>query len=154
MNEKPVVLMAEDSKIDSLFIKRAFQQAAIPATPHFVEDGEQAIAYLSGDGAYQDRAQHPLPLFVFLDLEMPGKNGLEVLQWIRNNPRFEGLPVMMVTSSQLQKDRDAAKVLGATWYIVKNGKIGDLAQDFRKMYMYWWPLANRKKDNSAEIQGE
>lgn len=82
-------------------------------------DGQQAIDYLAGKGDFADRSQYPLPALILLDINMPKKSGLEVLQWIRQQPDFKSSPVLMFTSSTRQEDMDNARQLGANDYLLK-----------------------------------
>ena len=81
-----VVLYAEDDENDAFLLANAFKRVGIPHRLVVVDDGRAAIDYLAGEGEYADRAQHPLPRLVLLDLKMPAVTGLEVLQWIKGPP--------------------------------------------------------------------
>lgn len=114
------VLHVEDEPADRLILKSAFAKAAPHVDLRCAVDGEQAIAYLSGQGGYEDRDRHPMPGLVLLDLKLPKKSGLEVLEWIRNREDLKKLPVIMLTSSQEPADLDRAYALGANSYLVKS----------------------------------
>jgi CheY-like chemotaxis protein len=85
-----------------------------------VRDGEEAIAYLSGQGAYANRAEYPLPSLVLLDLKMPNKGGFEVLRWVRAHPTLHHLPVLVLTGSNQIADINRAYALGANSFINKS----------------------------------
>ena len=74
-------------------------RAGLTNPVHVAVDGAQAIAYLAGNGPFADRNQHPLPALVLLDLNLPKKSGFDVLSWIRQQPQFSSLPVVIYTSS-------------------------------------------------------
>jgi len=114
-----IILYAEDEENDVFFLRRAFKLAGSPHTLSAVPDGEQAIQYLAGEGPFADRTIHPLPALILLDIKMPRKSGLEVLEWIRQQPHFKSLPVLMFTSSSRQEDIDTARLLGADDYLLK-----------------------------------
>src|SRR5690242_9739823 len=99
-----VILLAEDSETDVLLTRRAFAKANLLNPLHVVSDGEEAIAYLAGEGRYANRAEYPLPELLLLDLKMPKKNGLEVLQWVRDQPGLRGLRIVVLTTSDLAQD--------------------------------------------------
>ncbi len=119
MMSNPPVLYAEDDENDAFLIRRAFRQAEIINPLVTVSDGNTAIAYLSGKENYAKREEHPLPSLVLLDLKMPGKSGLEVLEWIQNQPTISTVPVLMLTSSSQEKDVRQAYLLGANGYLLK-----------------------------------
>jgi CheY-like chemotaxis protein len=135
------VLMAEDDDNDVFFVQRAFKQAQIPNPLHRVKDGEEAIAYLRGDGQYSDRAQFPLPRFLLLDLKMPRKNGFEVIAWIRQQPGIKRLPIAVLTSSKEEPDINRAYDTGANTYLVKPVKFEELVETIKALDQFWFSLA-------------
>src|ERR1041385_2090392 len=76
MSDHGLILLAEDNETDVLLTRRAFAKANLLNPLHVVSDGEEAIAYLSGEGKYANRSEYPLPDLLLLDLKMPNKNGL------------------------------------------------------------------------------
>ena len=119
MNEQQTILMVDDSK-DNLFLMRDALQSAKCENPlQEVYNGEQAIAYLKGEGAYIDRLKFPLPVLMLLDLNMPKANGFEVLAWVRSQPKLKRLAIIIVTASMRDTDADRAFDLGATGFLVK-----------------------------------
>jgi CheY-like chemotaxis protein len=117
MNTQSVFLLVEDNEDDVFFMERAFQQAGVHNPLHVARNGEEAIDYLSGKHDFADRARHPLPDLIFLDLKMPGMNGFEVLKWMREQSLK--LPVAVLTSSPEEIDRQRAVELGAECYLLK-----------------------------------
>lgn len=113
------VLLVEDDPADIFFMRRAWTQAGHSAPLVVVEDGEKAVAYLSGLGAYSDREKYPVPGLVLLDLKIPLLSGLGVLEWIRKNPGLKHLPVAVLTSSAEPGDVARARELGVSDYLVK-----------------------------------
>ena len=93
------VLLVEDDDNDVLFVQRAFKHAGILNRLEVVRDGDQAVDYLSGKGEYADRDKHPLPVFVLLDLKMPRRSGLEVLEWVKEREGLRRIPIVVLTSS-------------------------------------------------------
>jgi CheY-like chemotaxis protein len=118
MDPSPV-LYAEDEENDVFLMQRAFKKAGVTNPLRTVADGAQAIRYLQGDGEYADRARHPLPCLLLLDLNLPRKTGLEVLKWTRAQPAFRTLPIIFLTSSNQDRDIGSAYQLGANGYLVK-----------------------------------
>jgi CheY-like chemotaxis protein len=113
------VLYVEDEESDVLFMRHAFGRAGFEHALRSVGDGREAIAYLAGKNGYADRAQHPLPSLIFLDLNLPILSGFEVLRWVRARPQFAQLTVVVFSSSSRQEDKAKAGELGANDYIEK-----------------------------------
>lgn len=113
------VLHVEDDEYDRFFMSHALKAAGLGVSLKSLSDGTSAIDYLSGNGIYADRTLYPAPALVLLDLNLPRVSGLEVLAWIRQQPHYAELPVIIVSSSHLAPDRAAAMVLGASDYFVK-----------------------------------
>ena len=113
------VLLVEDDPADVLFMRRAWKQAGHEVPLVAVDNGEKAVAYLSGTGPYADRDKHPFPTLVLLDLKIPLLPGLDVLDWIRKSPGVKQLPVTVLTSSEEPGDVARARALGVTDYVVK-----------------------------------
>src|SRR5687768_4667513 len=103
-SEKEVIMLAEDDENDIALFKRAFKQADIKNPLQIVRDGEEAIAYLAGEGKFADRAEYPLPALLLLDLKMPRKSGFQVLQWVRQHPTLKTLRVLVLTTSSDMRD--------------------------------------------------
>ncbi len=115
----PTILLIEDSEDDVFLMQRALKKAGIDFPVQIATDGEQALAYLRGNGGFNDRTRHPAPALVFLDLKLPYVHGFEVLAWIREQAPLDGLPVIVLTSSPEERDRERALALGARAYLVK-----------------------------------
>jgi DNA-binding response OmpR family regulator len=113
------LLIAEDDENDVFFLRHAFGQAAIE-NPLQVA---RAIEYLAGEGKFSDRAQHPRPCLVILDLKMPRKNGMDVLRWKLAQPSLDCVPVIVLSSSADRDDIEMAYQLGANAYVVKPASI-------------------------------
>jgi CheY-like chemotaxis protein len=114
-----VVLHIDDDPNDTILLQAAARSAKLGFQMHNVEDGEQAIAFLSGAGEYADRNLYPLPSLILLDLKMPRATGFEVLTWIRKHPQLREVPVVVLSGSELQDDVEKAYVGGANSYLVK-----------------------------------
>jgi len=137
----PTILIAEDDDNDVFFVERAFKQLQVQNPRRRVKDGEDAIAYLSGDGEFSDRQQHPLPCFLLLDLKMPRKNGFDVLGWVRQQPGLKRLPIAVLTSSREVPDINHAYDLGANTYLVKPVKFEELVETIKALNLFWLLLA-------------
>ncbi|HEY1227632.1 MAG TPA: response regulator [Ramlibacter sp.] len=131
------VLLVEDNLDDVLLTRRAFRKAGLASALQVAGDGDEAVAYLAGDGAFADRQAHPLPSLVLLDWKLPRRSGREVLQWVRAQERFTGLPVVVLTSSREQEDIDQAYSAGANSYIQKPVLLEKLAELSERLHAYW-----------------
>jgi DNA-binding response OmpR family regulator len=138
-----VLLHVEDDPNDVLLLQRAFRKANAAITIQAVTDGDKAVAYLSGADEYSDREKYPLPAVVLLDLKMPRKSGLEVLQWVRSNEKVRRLIVIIFTSSKHDEDVNKAYDIGANSYLVK--PVGfDMLVDVAKMIQQYWINTNER----------
>jgi CheY-like chemotaxis protein len=116
---KKVLLVAEDDENDALLLERALRRADSDFRLVRVADGEELVSYLQGDKPYHDRAVHPDPDLVLLDLKMPRMDGFDVLRWRREQENGHLLPVIVFSSSTLERDVRQAYALGANSYVVK-----------------------------------
>ena len=126
--DNPTLLVVDDDDCASLLVSTVFARAGLVQPLQFARDGVEAIAYLSGEGIYADRAQFPLPTAMLLDLNMPRKNGFEVLQWLRQQPALKRLHVYVLSASSQQEDIQRCYNLGANAYLVKPGNLEGLMQ--------------------------
>ena len=131
------VLVVEDDENDLHMMKMACQRTGIPHLFQGVQDGEAAVDYLSGAGAFANRSVHPVPHLVFLDIGLPTLDGHQVLEWIRSQPQFKNLPVVMTTHSTHQQDMDRAYKLGVTSYLRKVSSPAEFGQAVRIILKYW-----------------
>ncbi len=120
------ILLVEDNQDDATLFRMAVSKADVPIKLLIVLDGEKAIAYLKGEGDYGDRAVYPIPDLVLLDLNMPRKNGFEVLEWIRQHPTYKQLIVHVLTASTREMDVRHAYELRANSYVVKPSRVNEL----------------------------
>jgi CheY-like chemotaxis protein len=137
------VLIAEDDPSDVFLLKRAFTLAQVPATLYFVRDGQEAIDYLEGQAAYNDRSQYPLPDLMLLDLKMPRLNGFDVLAWLRRQPGLKRLLVTVLSSSDQPDDINRAYDLGANSYLLKPHNSTELSDLVAQVKRYWLDLNQR-----------
>ena len=131
------ILLVEDDSNDILFIQRAFRQANLSHSIHIVKDGDGAVSYLMGENQYANRDLYPLPALILLDLKLPRRSGLEVLQWIRQQPKLKRIPIVVLTSSRESPDIDKAYDLGVNSYLVKPVRFEMLAKMIETIDSYW-----------------
>lgn len=133
MNASQTVLFVDDSENDILLMRRAFKKGESSFSQREVHNGEEAIAYLSGEGVYSDRVQYPLPALVLMDLNMPRKSGFDVLEWARTRPELKGVTIMILTASSRPEDVSRSFELGASSYLVKPSSLQALTDMVRSL---------------------
>ncbi len=122
MNPVPSLLLVEDDEADVLLLRRAFKDADIQNPLQVARDGQEAIDFLARPWIPPaDR----LPSLVMLDLKMPRRTGPEVLAWMRDNPVFCSVPVIVFSSSANRSDIEQAYALGANAFLVKPPSLGE-----------------------------
>ena len=124
----------------------AFKKAAISRPLVIARDGQEAIDYLTGEGAYGDHAPNPAPALLLLDLKMPRMDGFEVLEWLDQRPDLEKLPVVVLTSSAFESDVKKARQLGADDYRVKPPQFENLLQIVHELKDRWLEETKSPKD--------
>jgi CheY-like chemotaxis protein len=136
------ILQVEDEESDIFLLRHSFSKAGITNPVKTVTDGQMAIDYLAGKGAFADREAHPLPCLLLLDIKLPKVSGLEVLSWIRQQPSLRHLVVVVFSSSCQPEDVERAYHLGANSYIQKPS---DLEQtlEIAQLLKGWWLGYNR-----------
>ncbi len=139
MNEMDMIeiLLVEDSLEDVEITLRAFKKQNLANKVHVVEDGEEALDYIFAKGKYKDRDFNIKPKVILLDLKLPKVSGLEVLREIRADDRTKLLPVVVLTSSQEEKDIAASYRLGVNSYITKPVDFKKFLDTVSELGMYW-----------------
>jgi DNA-binding response OmpR family regulator len=130
------VLLVEDDPDFAVLLRRAFSKAGVAASLVVVTDGEEAISHLE---------THPStpPALVLLDLKLPKISGFDVLRWIRSNRTLAGLPVVILTSSGQDRDREEGANLGASDYKMKPAGFTELLQLAKDVAQRWLPGPTR-----------
>ena len=130
-------MLAEDQEDEVMLLRRAFAKARFLNPLHVVSNGEEAIAYLKGEGKYANREEYPMPSLLLLDLKMPRKDGFEVLQWIRQQPSLNDLRVVVLTSSDQIRDINRAYQMGANSFLVKPVDFAHFVEVTQALKGYW-----------------
>jgi CheY-like chemotaxis protein len=156
MAEQSVFLLVEDNENDIVLVRRAFSEAQLVNPLVVVKNGEEAMAYFMGIGAYKNRSEFPLPSLVLLDLKLPGMSGIDFLKWLREQPGMKTTRVVVLTSSNLSKDVNEAYQAGANSFLVKPTDFEMFVQVTSALSGYWiWtdkppeterPPGTRKQD--------
>jgi CheY-like chemotaxis protein len=138
MTKRPfVVLLVEDNEHDIVATKRAWQKNNIVNPLYIVNDGEACLDYLYQRGKYREAGVAPPPGLVLLDLNIPKLDGLTVLKHIRGDTSLRRLPVVMLTTSQLNEDRIRSYDLGANAYIRKPIGFENLSATLKIINGFW-----------------
>jgi CheY-like chemotaxis protein len=149
------ILHVDDDQNDVLLMQIALEQAGVTNSIQSVNDGQTAIDYLDGKGQYADRTVFPLPAVVLLDLKMPRKGGLEVLQWIRAQPILKRTVVLILSASGHAIDVDAAYEHGANAYLVKPATLDERNRLIGAIKEFWlvWNTSPSREPSGPEIPG-
>ncbi|MBA3612350.1 MAG: response regulator [Nitrospirales bacterium] len=131
------ILMAEDNPHDVIATKRAWQQFGFNNHLHIVSDGEECLEYLFHQGKYQDPNIYPHPDLILLDLKLPKLDGHQVLQTIRAKDQFRFLPVIILTNSTLERDRNKGYEYGCTAFLKKPVGYANFANLLISMRTFW-----------------
>jgi CheY-like chemotaxis protein len=137
MANSDCILVVEDREEDVFLLEYAFKEVEIKNPVRVVADGQEAIDYLSGTGKFADRKQFPMPGLVLLDLQLPHKMGLEVLEWVRQQSELESLIVIILSSSIHEGDIQRAYELGANAFLVKPSSTETLADMCQALKHFW-----------------
>ena len=139
MNPK-IILLVEDNPSDIALTRRALAKSHVANELVVAEDGQDALDYLFGGGAYAGRDVNKLPTLVLLDLKLPRVDGLEVLRRIRAETLTRRMPVVILTSSKEEQDLAASYDLGVNSYIRKPVDFEQFAQAIQTLGLYWLVL--------------
>ena len=134
------ILIVEDSPEDYEIAMRAFNKAGLANPIFHCEDGDEALDYLYRQGRYSDPKSSPRPGMILLDLNMPGTDGREVLIEIKNDPDLKSIPVIVLTTSNDEKDIEQCYEAGANSYICKPVEISGFFEAIRRLNDYWFEI--------------
>ncbi|MEM8669804.1 MAG: response regulator [Planctomycetota bacterium] len=135
------VLLVDDDLGDQELTRRAFRHESLEGVQLLsVDDGEQALDYLHRRGHFTNPQDSPRPDLILLDLNMPRKNGSEVLEAIKGDKDFAGIPVVMLTTSQQEIDIARSYQLGCSSYIQKPVDLCQFTQAVRQIGLYWFNI--------------
>ena len=139
VRNKPIeILLVEDNDDDVVFIREAFADANLLNLLNGVKDGVEAMAYLRREGEYEDRN---LPGLVLLDINMPRKNGFEVLEEMKADPLLRQVPVIMLTCSKREEDVVRSYDGGVSTFITKPVSFDAFQEMVRRFSLYWTLVA-------------
>lgn len=128
------VLLVEDNEADRLIVRKAFSTVNGEANVDAVEDGIEAMKYLKRQPPYESAAK---PSFILLDLNLPGKNGKDVLAEIKNDPDLRQIPVAVLSSSTSRNDICDSYSRNASCYLVKPYSFTEFIELAKSIYQFW-----------------
>lgn len=134
---RQAVVVVDDDPNDLMFIRAAFLAAGHLAPIHELSGGNEAVAYLEGEGRFSDRSRYAYPDLLITDLKMPQGDGFAVLEYLRTHPDRAVTPTVVLSDSQDQDDIRRAYLLGASAYHVKPGSPSELRGLVKAMCEYW-----------------
>ncbi len=147
-NKTPIsIVVAEDDPDDRILMQRGFEQSRLLNHIYFVMDGEELLDYLYNRGEYTDVEKFPRPGIILLDLNMPKKDGREVLAEIKADPKLKKIPVVVLTTSKLEEDIIRSYDIGASSYITKPVTFDDLISVLQVIRQYWFEIVILPRDN-------
>lgn len=131
MDSRKKIFIVDDDEDDQLFLYEAVNDLDIQVDFFYANNGEMALRYLKEDHI-------PLPDFIFLDLNMPKLNGKECLTEIKKMPKYAHIPVIIYTTSSHQKDIQEIMELGASCFLTKPTRIGELGNKLMDIFLTDW----------------
>jgi two-component system response regulator len=140
MNSKKCILLVEDNPDDEELTLRALDRNLIANEVVVAHDGEEALDFVFGRGAWAGRDPADLPALILLDLNLPKLDGLGVLRQIRADERTRRAPVVILTSSREQQDLVRGYDLGANSYVRKPIEFDEFVEAVRQLGVYWLVL--------------
>jgi two-component system response regulator len=149
------VLLVEDNEDDIELTLRSFKKNNLSNRVHVVRNGQEALDFLFGEGAYAQRKGATLPVLILLDLKLPKMDGLEVLHHIRSNALTKYIPVVILTTSSQVTDKMKCYDQGANSYVRKPVDFDQFVEATRQLGIYWLmvndrpPIAAREKSGGA-----
>jgi two-component system response regulator len=147
-----VILLVEDNVADIVLFKRALAKVGVSCEIVEARHGDEAVDYLAS--TLEEAARSDRPTHVVLDLRLPGRNGFEVLEWIRRHNEVATLPVVILSSSKMEQDIQTAQQLGIDGYFAKPTSFKELVQIVERMATTWgWRDNVANRTPSANAQG-
>ena len=145
---KPVeILLVEDNPLDVELTLHALRENHLENRILVVRDGSEALDYIYCQGEFADRDANDVPSVILLDLKLPKVSGLEVLERLKSDPKTKNIPVVVLTSSDQDRDIEKCYEYGVNSYIVKPVDFEQFTEAIRRI-KYYWVLLNKPINNS------
>jgi CheY-like chemotaxis protein len=134
------ILLVEDEEAHAQLTRRAIRKAGNANRIDVVYDGEEALDYLFNGGKYADKSKFPCPGLILLDIKLPGIDGIEVLQKIKQHPNLKKIPVIMLTTSEREEDIARSYDYHANSYLTKPVGFKEFEEKIGQIDFYWMIL--------------
>ncbi len=141
MKTAHAILLVEDNPADVKITQRALRDGGLPVELIVVRDGQEAVEYLTRQGAYSTQSDWRVPDLILLDINLPRLTGLQVLERIRSTPALRATPVVVLTTSRRQEDVQQMYAAGANTYIEKPQDFNRFVQVLQTIQRYWLETA-------------
>jgi len=138
---RPVILIVDDDEEDIYLTRRAFHAHSDEIIFQSVESGPELFDYLNKEGEFEGDDSAELPLVILLDINIPKQNGFEILERLKQDPKFSYIPVVMLTTSDSKGDVHKAYSLGASSYICKSVNAAEMKNITAQFCSFWLELA-------------
>lgn len=145
MEKLPHILLAEDNSNDVELLLSIFDNNSLGNSIDVVHDGVDLLDYLHYRGRHEKR-EKSIPVVILLDIKMPRMNGIEVLKEIKTDPNLKTIPVVMLTSSNLDRDILESYNLGVNAYVIKPVNFSEFVIAMKNIGMFWGIL-NKTPNN-------
>jgi CheY-like chemotaxis protein len=137
-----VILMIDDDEEDFILVRDALKSRDLKVELYWAEDGDEAMNFLRRKGEYTD---FPKPHLILLDLNMPGKDGFEVLKDLKADPDLRKMPVVILTSSSDEEHVTQGYNMGANSFMLKAISFDEMADSLRSLCEYWFAVVQLPK---------
>ncbi len=151
LENNALILIAEDDPDDRLLIKEALEENNVPSTVHFVEDGEELLNYLYNRDQYHNKIDLQKPAIIILDLNMPKKDGREVLKELKSIPELKYIPIVILTTSSDEEDIKYTYAMGASSFITKPSSFDSMVDMMRVIKEYWLGVTELPSDHTNNL---
>lgn len=141
------ILIADDDEEDRMLVEEAMEESCLANPLRFVENGEEVMDYLHHRGAFKDKNKYPRPGLILLDLNMPKKDGREVLAEIKADGNLRKIPIVVLTTSKAEEDILRTYDLGVNSYITKPVTFAGLVDIIQNLGKYWFEIVSIPKND-------
>lgn len=141
-DSKSTVLLVEDDSADQEIILRVVQESGFAANVDIVASGNEAIEYLFKKVGQNRSVGEGFPDLIFLDLNLPGMSGFEILQRLKDEPEVKDIPVIVLSTSNAEEDINKSYSLGASSYVTKPASLQGFVEAMRQIERYWFDIVS------------